>query len=100
MIADPLEIEIDDDSETGRLLSQADQRPLRLVKGGARYRLAREVHPTDPEPAATAQASDDLERTLELLRASAGTLQGVDVEVLLSDLREQRRQDSTGRPAW
>src|SRR4051794_24169199 len=40
----------------------------------------------------------DPQRVKAALRASAGALQGVNREELVSDLAEQRRQESTGRP--
>ena len=40
----------------------------------------------------------DPKRVKVALKTSAGALQGVDREELLSDLAEQRGQESTGRP--
>jgi hypothetical protein len=79
------------DSEVGKLLEQADRAPLVIERNGARYRVMREKD--DPF------AGYDPERALEALRRSAGALAGVDVEALKADLREQREQDSQGRPA-
>lgn len=39
MIAEPVEIYVDPESETGKLLAQAKGRPLRLVSGGESYRV-------------------------------------------------------------
>lgn len=44
-------------------------------------------------------AGYDPQRVAEALKASAGALRGVDVDELLADLKEQRIQDSNGRPA-
>jgi uncharacterized protein (DUF433 family) len=41
----------------------------------------------------------DPEKVLQALHEAAGLLKGVDTEQLKRDLREQRGQDSTGRPA-
>jgi hypothetical protein len=85
-------IVVEPDSEIGRLLKQADEQPLLVQKNGVRYRVSREVD--DPF------ANYDPERALEALRKSAGALKGVDIEKLKAELREQRGQDSVGRPAW
>jgi hypothetical protein len=41
----------------------------------------------------------DLEKVREGLRKSGGALQGVDIAALKRDIRDQRGQDSNGRPA-
>jgi hypothetical protein len=41
----------------------------------------------------------DPEKVRESLRKSAGALKGVDIEALKQDIRDQRKQDSHGRPA-
>jgi hypothetical protein len=41
----------------------------------------------------------DPEKVREGLRKSAGALKGVDIEALKQDIRDQRKQDSHGRPA-
>jgi hypothetical protein len=94
MIAEPIEIEIEDDSETGRLLARADERPLRLVRGGTRYRVVRESVDDSDDPL----ANYDPERAAAAWRASFGTLSGIDIEELKRDLKKQRGQDSVGRP--
>jgi hypothetical protein len=44
-------------------------------------------------------ADYDPEKAREGLRKSAGALKGVDTEALKIDIRNQRKQDSHGRPA-
>jgi hypothetical protein len=44
-------------------------------------------------------ANYDPEKVREGLRKSAGALKGVDIEALKRDIRDQRGQDSHGRPA-
>lgn len=78
-------------SELAGILEQAAEGPLVLEKNGTRFRLTRE-----PEDLF---ANYDPERTRAALERSRGALQGVDVEELKRDLREQREQDSIGRPA-
>jgi hypothetical protein len=41
----------------------------------------------------------DPEKVREGLRKSAGALKGVDIEALKRDIRDQRKQDSHGRPS-
>jgi hypothetical protein len=54
--------------------------------------------PMLPEPKADIWANYDPERVLEALDQATGIFDGVDIEQLLADLREQRDQDSHGRP--
>ena len=56
-----------------------------------------EAEPT-PEPR-DIWAGYNPERVRQALRKSAGALADVDREELLADLREQREQNSRGRPA-
>jgi hypothetical protein len=83
---------IEPNGELDRLLDQADEAPLLLVRNGRRYWIRREAD--DPS------AGFDPERTRRALRRSAGALAGVDIDRLKADLRKQREQDSPGRPAW
>ncbi len=91
MTDEPLRIEVDPASELARVLAQAETTTVVLEHDGVAYRLVR-----DEEPVA---APRDLERILHNLRRSRGALKGVDTTELLRDLREQREQDSAGRPA-
>lgn len=83
-------IAVSDETDWPRLLDDAAKEPVILERGGERFRLSRE---------------DDLfvgydpERARRALRESAGALAGVDVAALKRELREQRSQDSRGRPA-
>jgi hypothetical protein len=43
-------------------------------------------------------ATYDPQKARESLRKSAGALQGVDIAALQRDIRDQRGQDSHGRP--
>lgn len=54
--------------------------------------------PGQPEPKADIWANYDPQRVLDAFEDATGILDGVDIEQLLSDLREQRDQDSHGRP--
>jgi hypothetical protein len=44
-------------------------------------------------------ADYDAEKAREGLRKSAGALKGVDIAALKQNIRDQREQDSHGRPA-
>jgi hypothetical protein len=90
MAKEPLTITIDPESELAQALATVDDALLVLERGGARFRVTRE---------ADAMWSDyDPERVRRALRESAGALAGIDVEALKRELREQRSQDSLGRP--
>jgi hypothetical protein len=66
-----------------------------VEKDGVLFRLEAEEAPQKPD----IWANYDPEKVREGLRKSAGALKGVDIEELKRDIREQRGQDSTGRPA-
>jgi len=53
----------------------------------------------EPEVVSNPWVNYDPVKAKAALHASVGVLAHVDVDNLLSDLREQRRQDSSGRPA-
>jgi hypothetical protein len=91
MVAQPNVIVVQSEGEVGQLLKQADEAPLFLERNGVRYRVSRERDDlfADYDPAAVRVA----------LEKSRGALTGVDIEALKADLREQREQDSIGRPA-
>ena len=91
MAKEPLTITIDPESELGRALAAVDDAPIVLERCGARFRVTREAD--DP------WVDYDPQRVRRALRESAGALAGVDVAVLQRELREQRSQDSRGRPA-
>jgi hypothetical protein len=44
-------------------------------------------------------ADYDPEKVKQGLKSSAGALKGVDIAALKQDIRDQRGQDTTGRPA-
>lgn len=87
----PLTITIDPECELGQALAAVDEAALVLERSGTRFRVTREHD--------ALWAGYDSERARRALRESAGALAGVDVAVLKRELREQRSQDSSGRPA-
>lgn len=86
-------IDIPSDSETARLLHEADETPLVLVVEGTRYRVRR-------EPSEAATGADDLwadydpERAIAGMRAAAGSWKDVDAEQLKADIRRWREEGS------
>lgn len=87
----------DPNSELYRLLDEADRRPVDLEKNGVRYRVMR--LPSDEQETVQAKKPYDPERMIRAIHASAGALKDVDSDALLQTLREERTQNSTGRPA-
>jgi hypothetical protein len=90
MTTTPKTITVDPDGEVARVLAQAIDAPILIDTRGARFRVVREGD--DPF------ANYDPERAKAALDQVFGTLKGVDVEKLLTELEEQRAQDSQGRP--
>ena len=82
---------VEPDSEVARVLTHALDEPILIDTRRARFRVVRETD--DPF------ANYDPERVRAALDGLAGTLKGVDVDALLAELREQRAQNSQGRPA-
>jgi uncharacterized protein (DUF433 family) len=87
MTREPLTITIDPDSELARALADADVAVI-LESDGVRYTVS-------PE---NVFARYDAPAVLRALRQSRGTLAGVNVAELLTDLDEQRSQDPSRRP--
>lgn len=91
MHGQPRDYTVSPDSATARLLREAaaSAAPIRVDTGEALYRVdaSETKKPYDPE------------RMIRAIHASAGALSDVDTDALLRTLREERRQDSTGRPA-
>ena len=66
-----------------------------VEKDGVLFRLEPEETPQNPD----IWANYDPEKVRDGLRKSAGALKGIDIEALKQGIREQREQDSNGRPA-
>ena len=84
-------ITVEPDSEVAQVLEQAKEAPILIETQGTRFRVIRD--------------GDDLFANYDPERARAaadrmfGTLKGIDVEKFLAELKEERAQDSQGRPA-
>lgn len=91
MATAPKTITVEPDSEVARVLEQAAEAPILVESRGTRYRVVREGG--DPF------ANYDPERARAAAERAFGSLKGIDVEAFLAELKEQRAQDSQGRPA-
>ena len=89
MASEPKTIEVESGSELDRLLDEADEAPVRLVRNGVRYRLGRE--------AADVWADYDPEATRRAMRAAAGTWADLDAETL-KDYVYRGREEGTRPP--
>ncbi len=104
MIQTPKTIRVEPGSEFDRALEEATETPIELEKSGMRYRVIRVDTPPGDSRVRLANEHDvwagyDPERVRDGLQRSAGALRGVNRDQLLTDLAEQREQDSRSRPA-
>jgi hypothetical protein len=91
MTAEPRIIHVAPGGELAEIVDLSEETPVVLERNGRRFRLVREAAP-DP------LAGYDPERTLRAFERAAGILKGIDAEALKAEIREQRQQDSIGRP--
>jgi hypothetical protein len=94
-----LTVKVDSDSELSRKIRTADAsgEALLVDTGDAVYAL--HIQKQERPAQQDIWANYDPERVLKAFDEATGILEGVDIEQLKSDLREQREQDSQGRPA-
>jgi len=85
-------IPIEPGSDVDEFLRQADEEPVIALAHGQRFRVVR-------EPTNDAGIDGEPDRLLANLARIAGLLKDVDVDALREELRQQRGQNSTGRPA-
>ena len=67
MVAEPLTIEVEPDSDLARALAEANGRPVRLVSNGVRFRVSRDAREAS-------LAGYDPEKIREGLERFAGTI--------------------------
>ena len=94
MALEPIRIDFDSFArDPKRVFEQVRQthQAVLVERDGELYRVER-ANGTD------IFAGYDVGRVQEALKISAGALHGVDRDVLLRDIYEQREQSSTGRP--
>ena len=101
MVAEPKVVHVEPDSELGRLLEEASERPVRLELGEKVFRVERE--PRSDTPAADRPPSIwdgyDPEAARASTLAAAGSWQGlVDGEELKAYIRERRSTQTPGSP--
>jgi hypothetical protein len=89
-------VPIDKNSELGKVLddARATGQPVVLEVNGHSYRLM-----PQPRTAREIWSNYDPECVKRALAESAGAFKGMDTERLKRELRDQRGQDSPGRPA-
>jgi hypothetical protein len=84
-------ITVEPDSEVAQVLEHANEAPILIETRGARFRVVREGD--DPF------ANYDPERARAAAHRAFGSLKGINIEEFLAELKEERAQDSQGRPA-
>lgn len=91
MNAQPRDYKVAPDGETARLLREAasSAAPIRVDTGEVVYEVGATATPKPYDP----------QRMLRAIEAGAGVLGDVDTDALLQRLREDRCQNSSGRPA-
>lgn len=107
MASEPTTIEVERGSELDRLLDAGGRAPLRLVRGGERFRVNREDVGREDAAPDLATALTDLRPSAEQvahsiagIRAAAGSWQGIDTEAYKADIRERRRASSRPPVRW
>jgi hypothetical protein len=93
MAAETRTLPVEPGSQLDAALGETPDAPLLLERAGRLYRL----EPIDEQ----SQTRDSLEgeAAQAAIRRAAGILRGLDVDAFLRELRLQRGQDSSGRPA-
>lgn len=84
MASEPKTIEVEPGSEVDRLLVEAERAPLRLVRGGVRFRLVQETDDV--------WSGYDPERARAGMRAAAGAWSDVDAEELKAYIYRGREE--------
>ncbi len=87
-------IEVTPGSDLAAALDEGKQ--VVLVKDGVRYRVHRE---DAAQPTEDVWADYGPEKVRQMLKRTAGSWTGVDIDAFKAEIREQRGQDSHGRPA-
>jgi hypothetical protein len=93
MMAERKVIQVEPAGETARLLKLVGEEPITIESDGVRYRIEREE-----QERATIENYDPA-RALASLRKGIGMFKDLDIDEFNRELREQRGQDSVGRPA-
>lgn len=95
----PYKVHSENERELAQRLRTAgiENQPVVVEIAGNRYRLV----PVDDDIQMTDEpnASYDPQKMRDAIHAAAGTMKGINREELLADLRAERGQESSGRPA-
>ena len=90
-MADRKPIHIEPASDTAKLLELVEELPITVESMGTFYRIERQEQVT--------LETYDPAKALAGLRSGIGLYEGINVEKAMREIREQRAQDSPGRPA-
>lgn len=82
---------VDEESDIGRFLEQAEEEPFVADIGGRRFRVILDT--------TERSNSYDPERARRSFQKIVGIFEGADTAALREELLAQREQDSIGRPA-
>ena len=85
-VSTPKLIPVTEETDLRDLLDEAAQGPVRLVRGGDRFRLVREDDDIAYEP--------DAERVRHILDETIGSWADLDIDTIIADLYEARRAGS------
>ncbi len=87
------------DDHTRDLVREAGQGRLRLVVVDTDGERIAEVRRIEPPDTSDIWANYDPEAARRAWRRGTGVLRGVDVDDLLTEIKAEREQDSSGRPS-
>lgn len=85
--------DVEPGSELDRLLMEADEQPVLLVRDGRRYRLSREPPPRIP-PADDPWAAYDPERLMAGIERGAGRISETEAEEMIANIYRWREEGS------
>ena len=118
MASEPRTIEVEPGSEVDRLLDEATEAPLRLVRGGDEFRLdyvagnrpaipgERTVGDLDGDDESLTErlkqppSAEQVARSIEGIRRAAGSWKDIDAEAFKAYIRERGRTSSRPPVRW
>ena len=118
MAGEPKTIEVEPGSELDRLLDEAAEAPLRLVRGGEEFRLQSvagdrraipgegtvsapgDDHKTIARLLEQPPSAEQVARSVEGIRRAAGSWKDIDAEAFKAYIRERRRTSSRRPVRW
>jgi len=91
-------VEVMPGSDLDRLLAEAEQRPVLLLRAGRRFRLSVADVSPDPSDAGDVWASYDADRLMAGVRRAAGTISEEEAEAMIADIFRWREEGSQEPP--